>query len=76
MAHYGEHMKNARESVGVTQVELAERLGVAQRTVSGWEIGARAPTFTQMVAVAQALDVPICRMTGEAYKCCPPRAGS
>jgi len=37
-------IKNVRESLNLTQVEFAERLGVSQATVSLWEAGARRPT--------------------------------
>lgn len=37
-------IKNVRESLNLTQVEFADRLGVSQATVSLWETGARRPT--------------------------------
>lgn len=35
----GERMRQARLRVGVTQVEMAQRLGVTQPTISNWERG-------------------------------------
>ena len=69
MASYCELLRNARESMGITQTELAERLGVVQRTISSWEIGSRAPTFVQMVAAADAIGIPLCKLAGDTYQC-------
>lgn len=37
-------MANARRSLGLTQAQLAERLGVSQPCVSQWESGRRTPS--------------------------------
>jgi DNA-binding transcriptional regulator YiaG len=36
-------VRGLRKHLGVTQVELAEELGVRQQTVSDWEIGTYRP---------------------------------
>ncbi len=36
----GEELRAFRRELGLTQAELADRLGVAMNTVSRWEIGA------------------------------------
>ena len=38
-----EAVKRLRDQLGVTQAELADRLGTRQQTVSEWETGASAP---------------------------------
>lgn len=38
-----EGVRRLREQLGVTQAELADRLGTRQQTVSEWETGAAAP---------------------------------
>ena len=38
-----EHVRSLRQSLGITQVELAERLGVSQALVAHWERGHRVP---------------------------------
>jgi len=38
-----EQVRELREALGVTQAELAERIGTRQQTVSEWETGAREP---------------------------------
>lgn len=40
----GERLKRARLELGLTQKELAERLGVAKVTVASWESGRRRPS--------------------------------
>lgn len=39
----GEEIRAARERAGLTQGQLAQRLGVTQRTVGNWERGATVP---------------------------------
>lgn len=38
-----ERVRVLRERMGLTQAELAERVGTRQQTISEWETGARAP---------------------------------
>lgn len=38
-----EGVRRLRDQLGVTQAELAERLGTRQQTVSEWETGTAAP---------------------------------
>jgi len=39
----GDDIRRVRESLGLTQGQLADLLGVALNTVSRWEIGRRTP---------------------------------
>ena len=41
---FGQQMLTLRTALGLTQGELAERLGLSLRTVSGWEAGSSYPT--------------------------------
>ena len=52
-------IKQLRESKGLTQTELAERLGVSSKTVSKWETAKGLPDITLLEPLAQALDVSI-----------------
>jgi DNA-binding transcriptional regulator YiaG len=38
-----ERVRALRERMGLTQAEMAERVGTRQQTISEWETGARAP---------------------------------
>jgi len=44
---YGKIIKRIRDTLLVTQVELAEMLGVSFATVNRWEKGHHEPTITQ-----------------------------
>ncbi|MEP0949399.1 MULTISPECIES: helix-turn-helix transcriptional regulator [Cyanophyceae] len=49
-----------RQRVGLTQVELARRIGVSDRAVRAWEKGEYPPTLTipQIRALCRELQVP------------------
>lgn len=50
-------IKAARDRLGVTQAELAEKLGVNTFTVSRWERGETSPSFEQMCRLSQVCGV-------------------
>lgn len=55
-----EDVQRLRAHLGVSQAELAERVGTRQQTISEWETGARAPRrmsrrLLRMVAEASGL---------------------
>jgi transcriptional regulator with XRE-family HTH domain len=58
-AELGARIRELREAAGLSQAELAERLGIAQNSLSNWERGNRQPSFADIVRVAESLAVPI-----------------
>ena len=48
----GERIREARKKRGLLQSKLAELLGVAENTVSSWEIGARVPSVKNIREIA------------------------
>jgi putative transcriptional regulator len=50
-------MRSAREEVGITQLQLADRMGVSQPVIAALESGRGNPTVGQLAAVADALQV-------------------
>lgn len=52
-----EFLRQHREAVGLSQTDLANRLGVKQQLVSKWEAGTGIPTIARIPALAAALDV-------------------
>ena len=48
----GATIRDARRRAGLTQARLADRLSVAQATVSGWERGQRDPSASMLVRIA------------------------
>ena len=53
----GEKIKEARLQAGLTQAELAEKLGVPYQSVGQWERGVRNPKFHTLYRIASALGV-------------------
>jgi transcriptional regulator with XRE-family HTH domain len=52
---YGKAMQKLRNTIGLTQAGLADRLGVSWRTIAGWEAGSRYPRaehLKELIALA------------------------
>ena len=62
----GTTIKNLREDRGLTQAELAEKLGVSSKTVSKWETAKGLPDISMLQPLAQALGISVIElMNGE-----------
>lgn len=61
---FKENLKYLRESKGLGQVELANKLGVSKAVISLWENGLREPTMSSLVVIAQYFDVSIDYLVG------------
>lgn len=61
MAHknVGNNLKEIRTKLGMTQAELAERVGVARVSIIAIENGRFIPTIETALRISQALSVPI-----------------
>lgn len=46
-------LREARNRCGLSQTEVADRLGIAANTVSGWETGERMPRAPEVVVVSE-----------------------
>jgi transcriptional regulator with XRE-family HTH domain len=55
-----------REELGLSQGELAERVGVSQQTISRWESGLAIPQPERVLALAEVLDLDEERLLGYA----------
>lgn len=55
----GRAIRQAREDAGLTQDELAKRIGTHQPNVSMWEAGMRRPEIESIFAVAEALGLSV-----------------
>jgi transcriptional regulator with XRE-family HTH domain len=53
----GGNIRAARRAAGVTQVELAAKLGVNQKDVSRWEQGKQIPSADTLAKLCKCLDV-------------------
>ena len=65
----GKYLKQLRTSVGFTQKDVAERLGVPQSTVSKLEIGTRSLRFYELFAYAEVLGLDPDVMFADARRC-------
>ena len=68
MDHYitGATIKRLREERGMTQLELADRIGVSDKTVSKWETAKGLPDVSLLEPLAQALGISVIElMSGE-----------
>lgn len=54
---FGDNLKQARRSCGLTQEEVAARFGVSVRTYSRWECGANDPSVDNIAALATLFGV-------------------
>lgn len=55
---FKERLKTARVDAGLTQVELAQKIGVTARTIQNYELGGRRPkNYTTVEQLAKALGV-------------------
>ena len=53
----GTFLKTLRKEKNMTQEQLAEHLGVSNRTVSRWETGSNMPDISLLTEIAEFFDV-------------------
>jgi transcriptional regulator with XRE-family HTH domain len=61
---FGERLAGLRKAKGLTQVQLAERLGVSQQAVTAYESGNRRVPISTLPALADVLGVSIEELIG------------
>ncbi len=52
-------IKALRTEKGLSQQELAEILGISQKTISGYEVGVREPNIETLIKIAIVLDTTV-----------------
>lgn len=57
-------LKAARIAKGVTQAELAQRIGVTTQAISSFEKGAKAPKMETVKRIAEALGISVAELYG------------
>lgn len=61
---FSERLKDLRKQAGLTQVDVAERLGISQPAYASWERGVKKPTQDNLVKIAQILSVSVDYLLG------------
>ena len=61
---FSERLKDLRKQAHLTQVDVAEKLGISQPAYASWERGAKKPTQENLVKIAQVLNVSIDYLVG------------
>ena len=61
----GERIRAARLRAGLTQQELAEKIGISYQGIGQWERDARKPKIETLSKIADALDVPVGYFMGQ-----------
>ena len=56
---FGERISMLRKKQGLTQLQLAEKLNVSNKTISRWETGEGYPDISVLSALAQHLHVTV-----------------
>lgn len=64
-------IREVRKKHGLTQQQLAERLGVAQSSICQWETGVASPTIQMVEQIAKVLNGRISELFGEKTPSCP-----
>ena len=61
---FSQNLSRERKTRGLSQEELAARLGVSRQAVSKWETGETTPDLTRLLALADALELSLDALCG------------
>lgn len=61
---FSERLKKLRKDAGLTQVDVAEKLGVSQPAYASWERGIKKPTQENLVKLSKILYVSVDYLLG------------
>lgn len=64
MDNFGQNLKSLRKRMGLTQLELAKKLGVQKTTVSNYETSVSSPPKNVLVEIANFFDVSLDELLG------------
>lgn len=64
MDNFGQNLKSLRKRKGLTQLELAKKLGVQKTTVSNYETSVSSPPKNVLVEIARFFDVSLDELLG------------
>ena len=67
--HLGENIRENRRRMGLTQEQLADRLGVSFQSVSRWENGTTYPDMEKLPEIARLFDTTVDDLLGYTSEC-------
>jgi transcriptional regulator with XRE-family HTH domain len=67
----GSNLKYLRKRIGITQKEIADKIGIAQQTYAGYENGKHEPSIELMIRLADVYEVSMDYITGRFWGTCP-----
>ena len=65
---FSERLKKLRKDTGLTQVDVASKLGISQQAYASWERGVKKPTQENLVKIAQILNVSVDYLVGNSQE--------
>ncbi len=63
---FGAKLRAARDKAGLTQQQLADRVGINRVVLARWETDAREPSIGSVLALAEALGITLDELAGKA----------
>lgn len=61
---FSERLKDLRKQSGLTQVDVARKLGISQQAYASWERGAKKPTQENLIKLSKILYVSVDYLLG------------
>lgn len=65
---FSERLKKLRKDTGLTQVDVASKLGISQQAYASWERGIKKPTPENLVKLSKILYVSVDYLLGNSEK--------
>ncbi|MFP4520731.1 MAG: helix-turn-helix domain-containing protein [Fibrobacterota bacterium] len=59
---FGERLRGVRKSMGVSQIDLASKVGINYQHIGMIESGKGNPTLETIYSIAEGLKIPICEL--------------
>jgi transcriptional regulator with XRE-family HTH domain len=56
MTEFGKNLRHYREKVGLTQGELADKLGITQQSIAAYESGTRKAKYPRLIEISRILN--------------------
>lgn len=66
--NYGEYLKYQREQAGLSQLQLAQRIGTSHQNISRWESGEVLPNIDYCVKLADFYGITLDELVGRDIK--------